>query len=102
MKFLIPFSCFFIFSLTSALASIEGDMNFTMVYNNSAGAVTFYHQKHTERFADDCGFCHSALETFGGKVNELFAHNVCKVCHESHNGPTRCEQCHSETKQASQ
>ena len=83
-----------VFSGPLSFADIQGDINFTKIYKNSAGAVTFYHQKHTERFLDECGYCHSALETFGGEVNELFAHKVCMVCHESYNGPTECNQCH--------
>ena len=89
-----------VFSVSSAFAGVQGDMNFTQVYQNSNGAVTFLHQKHADRFPDDCGYCHSALETFGGEVNELYAHKVCKLCHESHHGPIECKQCHSGKKQA--
>ena len=33
-------------------------------------------------------------QAFGGQVNELFAHKVCKVCHESKNVPAECVSCH--------
>ena len=88
--------CIGLFAATFAFAGIEGDLNFTKVYKNSAGAVTFQHQEHTERFLDECGFCHSALRTFGGKVDKLFGHKVCLVCHESKDGPTECNQCHDQ------
>ncbi len=77
-----------------ACANIIGNFNFTKTYENSAGPVTFYHTKHAERFLEECAFCHSALETFGGEVTKLFGHEVCRKCHESHRGPTECNQCH--------
>ena len=73
---------------------ISSDFNFTKAYKNSAGTVIFYHGKHAERFLEECGFCHSALKTFGGTVNKLFAHKVCITCHESHEGPNQCNDCH--------
>ena len=84
------------FLAISAFAEVDyaGDMKFTKTYKNPTGSVIFQHQKHAERFLDECGFCHSALSTFGGEVNELFGHTICKKCHESHNGPTECNECH--------
>ena len=99
MRSFLLFSFLFGFFISVALAGVQGNMDFTKVYPNAKGAVTFFHQKHAERFPDDCGYCHSALETFGGQVNELFAHKVCKVCHESHHGPTDCKMCHLGEKQ---
>lgn len=78
----------------SCLADIRGDFRFQKEYENSYGTVTFNHEKHAVSAVKDCGFCHSALKTFGGKVNELFAHKVCKVCHESKNIPAECVTCH--------
>ena len=75
-----------------------GSLKFIKTYENSAGAVTFHHTRHAESFLDECGFCHSALRTFGGQVNELFGHKVCRVCHETHNGPLECNQCHDNQK----
>ena len=76
----------------------SGNHKFIKSYDNSAGEVTFNHTKHAESFIDDCGFCHSALRTFGGQVNELFGHKVCRVCHETHNGPLECNKCHGNQK----
>lgn len=70
-----------IFSVTLSFAGIKGDINFTKTYDNTAGAVIFNHQKHTTLFIEECGFCHSALRTFGGKVEKLFGHGICKSCH---------------------
>ncbi|MGW8313372.1 MAG: cytochrome c3 family protein [Desulfuromonadales bacterium] len=77
-------------------AEISGDFKFQKVYENSYGAVTFNHEKHAVSAVRDCGYCHSALKVFGGKVNELFAHKVCKVCHESKQVPAECVNCHSQ------
>ena len=78
----------------NSLASIKGDFRFQKVYENAYGAVTFNHEKHAVSAVQDCGYCHSALKVFGGKVNELFAHKVCKVCHESKSVPAECVSCH--------
>ncbi len=86
--------CIVVCSVTFSFAGIKGDLNFSKTYENSAGAVTFNHEEHSSRFLDECGFCHSALKTFGGKVDKLFGHKVCRVCHESHDGPIGCSQCH--------
>ena len=83
------------FSCSLAFANIKGNIDFTKTYENAKGNVTFYHKKHAERFIDDCGYCHSALKTFGGEVTKLYGHEVCRKCHESHHGPTNCDNCHS-------
>lgn len=95
MKYLFLLTFLTVLFFSNSYAGIKGEMDFTKVYQNTNGAVTFLHQKHADRFADDCGYCHSALETFGGEVNKLYAHKVCKLCHESHHGPTECKQCHA-------
>ena len=78
----------------SSLADIRGDFRFQKEYENSYGTVIFNHEKHAVNAVEDCGFCHSALKAFGGQVNELFAHKVCKVCHELKNIPAECVTCH--------
>ena len=80
--------------IRTSVASIRGDFRFQKVYENAYGAVAFNHEKHAVNAVQDCGYCHSALKVFGGKVNELFAHKVCKVCHESKNLPAECVSCH--------
>ena len=80
----------------SSLADIRGDFRFQKVYENSYGTVTFHHEKHAVSAVQDCGYCHSALKVFGGKVNELFAHKVCKVCHEARKVPAECVSCHQQ------
>jgi len=85
---------FFCASAGHCFAGIRGDFRFQKVYENNYGTVTFNHEKHAVNAVKDCGYCHSALKIFGGKVNELFAHNVCKVCHESKNVPAECVSCH--------
>ncbi len=94
MKRLLLFAAVLMLSSPLALASIVGDFRFTRAFENTAGTVTFPHQDHAERYPDNCAFCHSALRTFGGQVNELFAHKVCVTCHESKSGPTDCNDCH--------
>jgi hypothetical protein len=78
----------------NSLADIRGDFRFQKEYENSYGLVVFNHEKHAVSAVQDCGYCHSALKVFGGKVNELFGHKVCKVCHESKNVPAECISCH--------
>ena len=93
-----------IFSVTFTVADdsysyVSGNYKFNKTYQTSAEAVTFYHERHVDRSKSDCGFCHSALRIFGG-VSELYAHDFCKACHESRNGPTECSQCHDNHKTA--
>ena len=73
---------------------------FTKDYPTTSGTVTFDHEAHATGRDKDCVNCHSALETFGGEVSELLAHNYCKACHETKNGPTDCNGCHSQKKVA--
>jgi hypothetical protein len=74
------------------------DYKFIKTFQSSAGAVRFDHEAHAMGRVKDCAKCHSAMKTFGGKVSELFAHNFCKACHESNNGPTECNGCHRQKK----
>lgn len=67
---------------------------FRKTYQTTAGVVVFDHAAHAMGRVKDCAFCHSGLKTFGGKMNELFAHTFCKKCHESGHGPTECNGCH--------
>ena len=83
-------SLFFI----NAFAAPEDIHFFKKTYQSTSGVVTFDHGSHAFGRVKDCAFCHSALKTFGGKMNELFAHNFCKACHESNNGPSECKGCH--------
>lgn len=88
------------FSLLLCLVSINvranpsAEYKFTKDYQSSAGTVIFDHEAHAMGRVKDCAKCHSALKSFGGKVNELFAHNFCKTCHESNDAPTQCNGCH--------
>jgi len=82
-----------------SLAETGGNTNVEFfVYKASVGDVSFPHKKHTTDQYEDCGFCHSALRTFGGKMNELYGHNICLKCHETRSGPTACDQCHADYK----
>ncbi len=85
-----------------SFAEITGNHKFKKIYENSNGPVPFHHERHVTRFPEDCAFCHSALKTFGGKVNEMFAHKVCRVCHEKNNGPVECHECHGRKKATKQ
>ncbi len=92
------FIIFFLWVFASqGFADIRGNFRFQKEYENSYGTVPFDHEKHAVSAVKDCGYCHSALKVFGGKVNELFAHNVCKVCHASKNVPVECVSCHRQT-----
>jgi len=81
---------------TVALAA-ELAPNFKKTYPASAGSVRFNHQDHAERLKD-CAFCHNGLTSFGGKVNEDFAHKFCLTCHQTHDSaPVDCQDCHMST-----
>lgn len=86
----------FVSIFSNSFAENTLNYKFTKIFQNSAGAVTFSHEQHAIVYAKDCAFCHSALKTFGGEVNELFAHNFCKQCHidSARGGPTDCAGCH--------
>jgi len=68
------------------------------------GTVTFQHAVHQERVAD-CKTCHhmgveaGACRSCHGvkpeapKAKDAF-HKVCKDCHKTQNGPTKCKGCH--------
>lgn len=70
------------------------DYKFIKIFQSSEGTVRFDHEAHAMGRVKDCAKCHSALKTFGDQVSELFAHNFCKTCHESNNGPAECNGCH--------
>jgi len=80
----------------NAFASSTDNLNFKKTFQSTEGVVTFDHGAHAYGRVKDCVECHSALKTFGNKVNELFAHNFCKACHESNNAPAECSGCHKE------
>lgn len=78
----------------NSFAAPSENYKFKLSFQSTEGVVTFDHESHAYGRLKDCAICHSALETFGGKVTELFAHNYCKTCHESNNVPTECNDCH--------
>jgi len=80
--------------MVSPSAAITEAHKFIRTFQSTYGVVIFDHESHAMGRVKDCATCHSALKTFGGKVTELFAHNFCKLCHASRNGPTECNGCH--------
>jgi len=80
--------------LVNSFAASADDYKFKITFKSTEGIVIFDHESHAYGRVKDCAICHSALKTFGGEVNELFAHNFCKTCHESNNAPTECNGCH--------
>ncbi|PLX77900.1 MAG: hypothetical protein C0615_04495 [Desulfuromonas sp.] len=85
-----------VFFCTTAYSK-DGNLNFTKKYLTSYGTVNFNHQSHASDRVEECAHCHSALETFGGKISQLFAHNYCQTCHKANSGPTDCNGCHEGT-----
>jgi hypothetical protein len=95
MKKLVTILIVLALACTPALAD---DPNFTRVYENGKGAVTFNHENHA-RVSGTCANCHDQLKEFGGEVNKKFAHAVCKSCHKDvramkPTAPTKCNGCH--------
>ena len=89
----IPISVLLVPLAFNALAAETEDYNFKRTFQTSYGVVVFDHEAHAMGRVKDCATCHSALKTFGG-ISALFAHNFCKTCHASRNGPTECNGCH--------
>lgn len=85
-----------VFSSTLVYAADTG-FAFTKKYPTSYGPVVFNHQAHATRRVEECSHCHAALETYGGKISQSYAHNYCQTCHEAKNGPTDCTGCHDGT-----
>jgi len=97
VKHCILISVFLSFLFVNAFAGTTDNYKFKKTFQNSYGVVIFDHEAHATSRVKDCATCHSALKIFGGRVNELFAHNFCKTCHKSRNGPTECNGCHRKT-----
>lgn len=95
-KHCIFISLLFCLLFVNAIASANDNYKFKINFQSASGVVTFDHEAHAMGKEKDCEFCHSALKTFGGKVDELFAHKFCVLCHQSKNGPTECKGCHGE------
>ena len=95
-KLFIPLLLVLSLLFVNAFASSTDKLNFKKNFQSTEGVVTFDHWAHAYGRVKDCAECHSALKTFGGEVNELFAHNFCKLCHTSNNGPTECNGCHKD------
>ena len=93
-KYYLPISLLLCLFFVNAFATTTLDYKFKKTFQSTSGVVVFDHEAHAMGREKDCEFCHSALEAFGGKVNELFAHKFCKLCHQSNNGPTECNGCH--------
>jgi len=89
MMLLVSVSAFY------AYAVDKEDLNFKISFESSEGTVVFDHGAHAFGRVKDCAVCHGALDSFGGEVNELFAHNFCEKCHASCDAPTDCTGCHS-------
>ena len=97
-RYCLPLSLLLSLIFVNAFATTNLNYKFKKIFQSTAGAVIFDHEAHATGRVKDCALCHSALKTFGGEVNELFAHNFCKLCHESNNAPTECSGCHTEQK----
>jgi len=72
-------------------------------FEASPGTVTFNHAKHQGSVADcttchhngtEAGSCRSCHDGAKAPLMKDAAHKVCKDCHKSSNGPTKCKDCH--------
>lgn len=94
LRLWIFISLVLVLSEIDASAVTDADYKFNRTFPSSRGDVVFDHEAHAMGRVRDCATCHSALKTFGGKVDELFGHTFCKSCHEEEEGPTECSGCH--------
>jgi opacity protein-like surface antigen len=64
----------------------------TVVMQAKNGNVTFNHAAHNARL--ECKVCHPGGKPGKIDINKATAHRLCKGCHESKQGPTKCGDCH--------
>ncbi len=89
---------------SAGFAVIAADAPDEVKLEASMGTVTFNHSAHTERVADcttchhqgveagACRSCHDAKPDVP-KAKKVF-HKLCKDCHKTNEGPTKCKGCH--------
>ncbi|MDY0189507.1 MAG: cytochrome C [Desulfuromonas sp.] len=91
MKKLIVALMLVAFAATTAMA---GDV---VTYECKKGNVTFDHAMHGEKVVDSCknAACHGDATPAKIAVDKNTAHNaLCKNCHKTNAGPTKCNDCH--------
>jgi hypothetical protein len=69
----------------------------TYAEGSKKGAVTFDHKAHGEFVDGSCknAACHGDATPAKIVVDKKTAHGkMCKVCHKSAGGPTKCAECH--------
>ena len=96
LRYSLPVSLLLSLLFVNAFATTNLNYKFKKTFQSTAGVVVFDHESHATGRTRDCAECHSALKAFGGEINELFAHNFCKLCHESNRASSECNGCHSE------
>lgn len=78
----------------AASTTFAGDI---VKYECKKGTVTFNHKMHGEKVVDSCknAACHGAAAPAKIEVNKKTAHSkMCKTCHKTNAGPTKCKGCH--------
>ncbi len=61
------------------------------------GAVSFDHKMHSDKVVDGCknAACHGDAAPGKIAIDKKTAHGkMCKTCHKSNDGPTKCGGCH--------
>lgn len=78
----------------AAATSFAGDM---VTYECKKGNVSFDHKMHSEKVVDGCknAACHGDAAPAKIAVDKATAHGtLCKTCHKTNAGPTKCGGCH--------
>jgi uncharacterized caspase-like protein len=60
-------------------------------FKNKMGTVTLRHEQHAAKYK--CHECHQA-DTWKMVMSKDVGHNLCKDCHKTSGGPTKCRDCH--------
>ncbi|WP_321533084.1 cytochrome c3 family protein [uncultured Desulfuromonas sp.] len=80
----------------SASFSLASDV-VTYAEGCKKGPVTFDHKSHSEFVENSCknAACHGDATPAKIVVDKKTAHGkMCKICHKTAGGPTRCGECH--------
>lgn len=78
-----------VLTLAFAVSAVAAD---SVVYPAANGNVTFNHKGHSAKLA--CKECHGSGAPGKIAINKDKAHSLCKGCHASTKGPTKCADCH--------
>jgi len=89
MKKLLILLAIVTFAAATSMSAFAGDI---VIYEASAGKVTFDHKGHGEKLG--CDACHQGAPA-KIVIDKKYAHkDGCMNCHKAKGGPSKCNKCH--------